>query len=210
MKVNVSSEIKRHAREFGAALRSNRYEVDEESKGIYIPSARIFIQGEYFFDTNGENPGVEPNLVPLQGMNYLLDTGLRNQAAIPNWYLAICGGAFTPTEAMTAADFAAATTEHTSNTNGFSETTRQAWVPAAAATGGVISSVSDDVDNKASFTITATGANLVIRGCGLLSQQAKGAVGGVLVSVSRFSADRVHYAGDTFNLGYRVRARQPT
>lgn len=206
----LSTGILRHAREFASALRSNRYEVDHASQGIYLPRSKVFMQGEYIMDTNGRDHAVEPNLVPIQGMNYLLDVALDDTAKIPAFYLAICSGAFTPTEDMTAATFVAATTEITSNTNGYSEATRQLWDPAGPAAGGIKSSVTEDTDNKATFTITATGADIVIRGCGLLSQSAKGSSGGILMSVSRFSADRRHYAGDQFNLGYRVRLRQPT
>lgn len=207
--MSLSSEIIRHAREFKRALTNNRYEVDHKSQGIYLSEARVFVQGEYIMHTDGERHAVEKNLVPLQGIHHMLDVALNGESAMPAWYLAIYSGAYTPVETLTAATFPAAASEITSATNGYSEATRQLWTPAGPAAGGIITSVDGSTDNKATFTITATGASITIRGAALLSEQAKGSGGGVLMSVSRFSNDRIEYAGNKFYLGYRVRVRQP-
>lgn len=200
----LAKSLIRHAAEFKRYLSRHKYDVTPE--GLYFPQARTFVAGEYFFDTNGQAPGSQHNLVPAQGLNYMLDTALRNQAQQPDFFLALYSGAYTPNDGLTAATFSAAANEIVSNTTGYTEATRQPWIPAGPAAAGILSNVVGGTDNKASFTIK-TATTLVIRGAALLSDSAKGGGGGVLISAARFSADRTHYDGDVFNLGYRVRAR---
>jgi hypothetical protein len=193
----MKSDLQKHAAEFKGYMTANEYEVTSE--GIYYPRAKALICGEYVHDVNGEDERVDPNLLPSEAVNHLLDVALRGQPQKALWYLALFSGAYTPTGAVTAATFATTATEITSVTEGYSETVRQTWTPAAAS-GGVI----DNTATKAAFTI-ATASTVTIRGAALLSDNTKGGATGVLMSISRFSVDRVQYAGDVFNLGYRVR-----
>lgn len=196
----IDRDLIKHGAEFKRALANHQYEMTEH--GIYFPMARAFGGGEYFFDTNGENPGTAPNLIPTQGFNYLLDVGMRTQSAVAAWYLGLFSGAYTPVDGVTAATWVSAATEITSNSNGYSETTRRLWTPDGAAAGGIVTNAS----GAAAFTI-ATSTSVTIRGAALVSEQAKGSGAGVLASISRFSVDRLHYNGDVFNLGYRMRLR---
>lgn len=198
----MDRDLQKHAREFKGYLDKHQYEVGPE--GILFPQAHAVASGEYFFDTNcGERPGVAPNLIPTQGLNYLLEAALRGGAAFTQFYLAPFSGAYTPVDGVTAQTFATAATEITSATEGYTETTRRPWTQAAAA-GGIM----DNVASRASFTI-ATATELTIRGAALLSDPVKGGTNGVLISISRFAADRKESAGNVFNLGYRVRLRPP-
>lgn len=61
----------------------------------------------------------------------------------------------------------------------------------------------DNLANKAAFTI-ATASSLTVNGAALLSESAKGAVTGKLVSATKFAAARTLYNTDVFNLAYRV------
>jgi hypothetical protein len=193
----LDKDLQRHAPEFHAHLAAHRYECTDE--GIYFPRAKALAIGEYVHDVNGQDERTDHNLLPTEGLNHLLGVALSGVAPKTAWYLALFSGAYTPVAGVTAATFPSAATEITSATEGYSESTRRVWTPGTVATGQV-----DNVAVKAAFTI-ATATSLTIRGAALLSDSVKGATTGVLMSLSRFSADRVQYAGDVFNLGYRVR-----
>lgn len=194
----IDKELLKHAREFQGHIRSHRYEVSDE--GILFPTAGAMIQGEYFFDTNdGERPGSQRNTVPVQTLNYFLETGLRGGAAASQFYLALYSGAYTPASTLTAALFPAAATEITSATEGYTEGTRRPWMPEAAV-GGTMANMA----NRAAFTI-ATASEVTIRGAALLSDSVKGGTNGVIASIVRFASDRKEAAGDVFNLAFRVR-----
>jgi hypothetical protein len=72
------------------------------------------------------------------------------------------------------------------------------WTPSAPSTNMI-----DNLANKAAFTI-ATASSLTVNGAALLSESAKGAVTGKLVSATKFAAARTLYNTDVFNLAYRV------
>lgn len=193
----IDKLLMKHAGEFLRYLRNNQYEVSPG--GVHFPKARATASGEYSFDSNGQNQGMASNLVPVQGLNYLLMTGLKRGAAQPNFYLALFSNAYTPVPGLTAASFAAQAGEIVSLTEGYTEVTRPEWLPADAAAGVIGNS-----DNRAAFTI-ATSAELTIRGAALLSDPVRGGTNGVLISAARFPTDRKEYAGSVFNLGYRVK-----
>ena len=134
----IDKDLIKHAREFKGYLDNHQYEVSDE--GILFPAAGAMASGEYFYDTNGENPGSTANLLPEQGLNSLLEAGLRGGAARPQWFLAIFSGAYTPTDSVTGATFANAATEIVSSSEGYSEVTRRPW-NCTAAVGGTIDNV---------------------------------------------------------------------
>lgn len=196
----IDRDLIRHAGEFKGYLERHQYEVGPD--GILFPKAGALAFGEYSFDTNeGERPGSARNRIPVQGLNYLLEAGLRGGAAQTQFHLALFSGAYTPTDSVTAATFSATATEITSATEGYTEYTRRPWTPAAATNG-----VMDNAADRAAFTI-ATATELTIRGAALLSDPVKGGTNGVLISIVRFAADRKESAGNVFNLGYLVRLR---
>lgn len=53
------------------------------------------------------------NLVPTEGLNYILEAALRGGAALSTWYIALFEGNYTPVAGVTAATFPAAATECT-------------------------------------------------------------------------------------------------
>ena len=195
----IDKDLQRHAREFKGYLDNHQYDVTDE--GILFPRASALASGEYFYDSNGENPGSTANLLPTQALNYLLEAGLRNGAQHTQWYLAIFSGAYTPVAGLTAATFASAATEITSASEGYTETTRRPWT-SVAASGGIM----DNVADRAAFTI-ASANEVTIRGAALLSDPIKGGTNGVLLSIARFTNARTESGGNVFNLGYRVRLR---
>jgi len=189
----LDNDILKHAREFKGYLDSYKYEVSDE--GIEFPRAKVMIHGEY-----EDNYGKTPNLIPTEGLNHILMVTLSNTAKLNNFYLALFSGSYTPTNTLTAANFTSTATEIVSGTEGYSQATRPAWAPAAAASG-----VIDNYAAKADFTI-ATATTVTIRGAALLSEAVKGSTSGVLISAARYGADRVENDGNTYSLGYRVTA----
>lgn len=197
----IDKNFLRHAREFIRHIRNFKYEMSPE--GILFPQAAAVAGGEYFYDSNGERPGRAENLLPVESFNYLLEAGLRGGSSTSAFYLALFGNATTPDENSKASTFATDYGEFTSGSSGYSENTRRPWL-AEPASGGKM----DNLDNRASFSIVAQG-QLTIRGAALLSDPTKGGGDGVLISVARFPNSEVQSNGSVFNLGYRVRLRQP-
>lgn len=191
----IDRNLIKHGKEFLSAVDAHKYEVTED--GLLFPKANVHVVGEFT-----DHMGTCRNKVVAEGFKHLLAATLGGVSANPTWYLAIFSGAYTPDSATTAATFASAATEITSGTEGYTENTRRTWVHGAAAVAGAGAEM--NATTKADFTI-ATATSLTIRGAALLSEQIKGSISGVLMSVSRFGVDRVQYNGDLYSLGYRLR-----
>lgn len=190
--------LQKHAGEFAKALAANQYERTGDERGLHFPKAKAFISGLYVHDVNGQDERQDPNLLPDEGLMYLLTVGLYNGTKLPTWNLALYAANYTPLANLTAASFPATASEITSNTEGYTESTRPVWTPSAPSTNMI-----DNLANKAAFTI-ATASSLVVNGAALLSESTKGAVTGKLVSATKFAAARTLYNTDVFNLAYRV------
>lgn len=119
------------------------------------------------------------NLVPVQGLNYIIEAALRGSAAFPTFYVGLYEGAYAPVPGDTMATFPTAATELTA----YAETTRPALVLAQAANGAADSSAS-----KASFTGNTNGK--LVQGGFVSSAPTKGAGTGVLVSAVRFPSPK--------------------
>ena len=194
----MENSLKKHAGEFTAALASHKYERTGDARGLYFPKAKAFISGTYIHDVNGQDERADPNLLPDEGLMYLLTVGLYNGTKLPTWNLALYAANYTPLPGLTAASFPATASEITSNTEGYTEATRPIWTPSAPSTNMI-----DNLANKAAFTI-ATASSLTVNGAALISEAAKGAVTGKLASATKFAAARTLYDTDVFNLAYRV------
>lgn len=189
--------VEKHAREIAGFIKSGDFE--ETSEGLIIHSA-IRGRGKYMHSVNGgKDERVDWNLLPAASILYILGAAFHPDVAkLTAWYLAPFSGAVSPAANWTAANFPANATEITSNTEGYSNATRPQWVPGAAAAG-----VIGNLSNRAVFNIVCT-STLNISGIGLLSDNVKGGVDGVLASASRYSAVRVVNNGDAFEVGYEV------
>ena len=193
----LDRDLLKHAAEFRRYLRNHQYEITNTGGVLFVRAAAVG-EGKYFFDTNGVDPGVSDNLLPDEGLIYLLSVGLVNGTKLATWYLSLYAANYTPLAGLTAASYPATASEITSNTEGYIESTRPIWTPAAVTT-----PLADNLANKASFTI-ATASSLTVNGAALLSEATKGAVTGKLVSATKFPAARTLYDTDVFNLAYRV------
>lgn len=189
--------LQKHAGEFRRYLNNGQYETAEDGS-VYFPRAIAIAQGGYFHSVNGGDERFDPNLLPDQGLIYLLSVGLNNGAKLAAWYLSLYAANYTPVAGLTAASYPATASEITSNTEGYTQTTRPVWTPTAPT-----SPLIDNLANRATFTI-ATASSLTVNGAALTSEATKGAVTGTLISATKFSAARVLYNTDTFSLAYRV------
>lgn len=128
------------------------------------------------------------NLIPTEGLNYLLSAGLTGGTAYSSWFIALFEGNYTPVAGVTAATFPAAATESTA----YDETNRVAWVPGTVSAGSVSNTAS-----KAVFTMNAT---KTIYGIAQSSVNSKNSTTGVLVSVAKFAAAKSVVDDDILNV----------
>jgi len=156
------------------------------AKGIYT----IFI--------NGKEVGQYENLVPDEGLIYLLKSGVLGQSQISNWYVALFSGNVNPSSNWTASNFASVASEITSSTEGYSETSRPQWVPnSTTPTSPTIS----NSNAPALFSIACT-TSITISGAALLSSPVKGGTSGVLLSAVRYPAPYTMNNGSSFSVQY--------
>lgn len=191
------SDLVKHAEEFRRYIANKQYEVDDTG-GVVFAKAAARGAGVYVHSVNGADEQISHNNLPDEGLIYLLNVGLNNATKLTPWYLALYAANYTPLAGLTAASFPATASEITSGTEGYSETTRPVWTPTAPTTPLI-----DNLLNKAAFTIV-TASSLTVYGAALLSEAAKGAVTGKIMSATKFAAARTLYNTDVFNLAYRV------
>ena len=129
------------------------------------------------------------NLIPVEGLNYIIEAALRNSAAFPSIYVGLFEGAYTPVPGDTMAAFPGAATELTA----YAETTRQV-VNLGAATGGVAES------SAAKAVITGNTNGKQAQGAFISSSPTKGATTGVLLSAVRFPSPKPLDAGTVLRI----------
>lgn len=131
------------------------------------------------------------NLVTTVGKNDALDKYLAGSAYTAAWYLGLISN--TSYTGVAAGDTAASHGGWTEAT-GYSQSTRPTAAWAAAASG------SKALSSAAVFSINA---DATIKGCILISNNAKGGTTGILYSAGLFTAgDKVVQNGDTLNVSY--------
>jgi hypothetical protein len=128
------------------------------------------------------------NLIPTEGLNYMLGAALTGVTQSSLWYIALFEGNYTPIAGVTAATFPAAATESTA----YDEAARVAWTAGSISAGSVSNTAS-----KAVFTMNAT---KTIYGIAQTSVSTKSATTGTLVSVARFAAAKSVVATDVLNV----------
>lgn len=161
-------------RDIRKAVRRNRYEMTPG--GVLFPDAKVQCGGIFEHNLNGGPWKADPNLLPTQGRNAMLDIALGGVAKQSNWYMPPFAANVDPTNSLTAANFAATQTEFTNYTEG----ARALWTPAAASS-GVITNAATLVQ----ITIGA-GSQFDMYGLALISASAKSATTGVLAACTLF------------------------
>jgi len=170
-----------------------RYNIEHIRSVSTMKAMGLSIDGLERKDFNGADSvvlSVEDitNLVPTEGINYILGAALTGVSPLSAWYIALFEGNYTPIPGVTAATFPAAATESTA----YNETNRVTWIAGSISAGSVSNSAS-----KAVFTMNAT---KTIYGLAQSSVNTKSATTGVLVSVAKFAAAKDVVATDLLNV----------
>jgi hypothetical protein len=118
------------------------------------------------------------NLMPSEGITYMLNTTFKGGAQVTGWYVGLYEGNYTPSSSDTAAALPALATECTA----YAETARVQWVSGAVSSGTL-----DNVSSRAEFTFNAT---KTVYGGFITSSATKGSTSGVLSSVVRFASPK--------------------
>lgn len=194
----LTADLYKHRLEFARALDRHQYEVTD--KGIYFPKQKVVVAGIMDHWLNGTDHQVDPNIVPTEGLNYLLQAGVNNSGGLGSWYIAPYSANVAPGATLTAANFTSTQTEWTE----YNESTRQQWVVPGSPTGG-------SFDNSASLAVF-TGANTIatydsVYGAAILSASAKSATSGkILACVAFTSGARQVHATDLLSIQYTLAA----
>lgn len=197
----VIERIKRHMREIGRAVAFREYE--QSDGGILFPKQGIRVATDWrfnSFDPAGNLLFSEhgPNLIPDQGVLAILNTALGATAKPAGFYVALFANGINPAANWTAANFASTAGEITSNTEGYSQTSRVQWVPSAAASGAI-----NNYASAAAFSILCA-SSITINGAALLTDATKGGTSGSLISAIRLGSARTEYSGNTYTAEYEV------
>lgn len=196
----LSKDLLRHKLEFARAVDQHQYEVTDTG-GILFPNQKVIVAGSFATMVNGADRQVDPNIVPVAALDYLLKLGLTGVGGASNWYIAPFVNNVTPLSTLTAATFTATLGEF----DDYDEVTRQALVLPADPTAGSYSNAA----SPAVFTAAAavgTGAGVDVYGAGVLSVSTKNATTGVLFSASLFAGARNLKTGDRLTTEYEVNA----
>lgn len=189
------NDLMKHQGEVLRALANNQYEITDEG-GILL-RAGINATPMGIFDVEHRRKGelvervLGSNVIPTAALNDILDVYLGGGTQKLSWYVALFEGNYTPTSALTAANFTSTATECTAY-----DGARVAYSPAAAS-GGVL----DNAASRALFTMNAT---KTVYGGALLSVSTKSATSGVLAAAARFSLPRNVADDDELSVRYTV------
>lgn len=188
------NELIKHGRELLRAIRNRRYE--KSDTGLLFPAQHLTVGGYFTTWVNDEDPSIDHNIVPSEGLVYLLTAGYLAGSQAAGLYLAPFSGNITPSSSITAANFTSTATEFTA----YDETTRVHWV------GGAVSgTTTDNSASKAAFTMSTGVTSQTLYGAGLLSSSAKSSTSGTCLAATRFSSPKTGLnAGDILNVQYTV------
>ena len=182
-------------RELGRFFRNHRWEQADDG-AVLIGHARI--QGLYeTLAPDGLGWQQTPNLMTVEGINYLLSVGIcgGSGTAASKFYIAPFSGNVAVVNTLTATNFTATQSEISA---GYSETTRVEFIESAPAGGSI-----NNTANPA--TITSATDNLTIWGLGLLSVSTKSATTGVLLSAAKYTTSRtLPTTSDTLGIKYTL------
>lgn len=124
------------------------------------------------------------NLMPMEGLNHLLDVFLKDGTKNSTWYVGLYEGNYTPQPTDTAALFPATATECT----GYEGLTRPTLV-----LGDIVAGAVNNSDAVNEFVSTD---DKTVYGGFISSAPAKGATTGVLISAARFPSPKPFAIGD--------------
>lgn len=179
-----------------AAVSANDYTSNDD--GSITTGQGITAKGEYYDRINGGEWTRTENLIPTEGLAYILNVALGTTPKPASYHLALFSAAAQPAANWTAASFASTASEIVSMTEGYSSATRPTWTPANTATNSI-----DNMAAVAKVTMK-TASSLTVQGAAMLTNSSKGSTAGALISASKYAAPRVFQDGDTYEIGYRI------
>lgn len=130
----------------------------------------------------------DTNLMPIEGLNYMLSVAFRNGTQLPIWYISIYEGNYTPVGGLTAATYPSAATECTA----YVAATRPAFTTAAPSAGAI--------DNSASRAEFVSVSDKTLYGGAILSSPTKGSTAGAIASAVRFASPKPFATGSTLRV----------
>lgn len=201
MHVDFARDLMKHKPEFMKAFQGRKYEWTDEGD-LWFPEQHSLVKASGIFThwVNGEDMRQDHNMWVTEGRNHALDVVFGSGTQSTTWYLALFTGNVSVASTWTAANFASNATENTSTTEGYTNSTRPVWTKDAAASSG---SITNNASNKINYTF-ATASSVTVRGAGFLTTNTRGGTTGVLMSASRFAADRTMANTDVLSVGYTL------
>lgn len=185
---SINTMPMRNRLEFARAIANKKYEVGP--RGILFPRQKTMVAGVFRSWVNGRDMQDDPNVIPVEGLNKILKSGLAVAA-----FIAPFTNNITPGSTITAATFDGVLAEWT----GYSETTRQAWEIPADPDEGLFTNAADPA------VFTSNGVATVY-GAGLLTASAREATTNECYAASKFDNARALANGDKLTIQYDVNA----
>lgn len=179
-----------------SAISTNDY--TENQDGSITTGGGITAKGEYFDRKNNEEWQRTENLIPTEGLAYILNVALGTTPKPTSYYLALFSAAAQPSANWTAASFASTASEIVSMTEGYSSPTRPAWTPTNTNTSSI-----DNMTSVAKVTMK-TASTISVQGAAMLTNSTRGGTTGALISASKYATPRVFQDSDTYEIGYRI------
>ena len=191
------NDLFKHAKEFAAAFRKHKYEVVGNGT-LLFPAQKVLARGLYTHRIRNKTDWeTSPNLLPTEGLNFMLDSFVSSHAAIP-LYMSLYTGGISPAANWTQVSYHGLAAESGGSPDGYSESVRQTWTAAAATAG-----TKDNYSSPAAFTIvTASAYN--VNGASLHTVNTKQGTSGALISSTRFNAVRTFATTDVFDVKYQL------
>lgn len=156
----------------------------------YLETGRVGFTYTIEHIRNGEviDSEVAKNIVPTEGLDYMLNALFKGSSVYSSWYVALYEGNYVPVAGATIATLPANAVE----TTAYSEANRVAFVPGTVSSGSV-----DNTSSKAEFTFTAS---KTIYGGFIASSVSKSATSGVAISAVRFTNPKQVSTGDVLRV----------
>lgn len=200
--IQLDQDLVKHGAEFARAVRNLKFE-RTETGGLYFPAQKAIARGCYEDRIRRNGEVIKDwekfhNLLPTEGLTYLLYLLESSATRITQWYIALYSGAVNPSSTWTAANFAANATENVSTSEGFTGANRIDWTAGTAAAAAINNNAS-----PAAFSMV-TASSVTIEGVAMLSAQTRGATTGKLLSAARLPSPRSFGNGDDYDIKYGI------
>ena len=128
------------------------------------------------------------NLIPQQGINYVIGALDGTGSVIPAWYLGVFKNDYTPVNNTTASALPTTIGEHT----GYDEGSRPPWTPTYDNIGRL--------DNEGSLAEFTMNQDVTLYGAFIVSESTKGGGAGTLLSIARFPSPKQIESGSVLRI----------